>query len=158
MLAAAEAAGAATLTVFEDDAAPAPDFAARFADVIAALPADWDALMLGGEHLAPPEDLGNGLVRCVRTRRTHAYVVRDRYAPRLRALLAAGRGRPGDVWAGAMGAARVYAPCEWLVGVAAGDTAARGKARRVARGPTTWQPTQRPPRGCGCRKKSAPPA
>jgi len=63
------------LVVLEDDAILEPDLFGNLA--ARTLPADWDLLYLGGEHLATPRPVWPGLVEVVSCHRTHAYLVRD---------------------------------------------------------------------------------
>lgn len=70
------AAGVDSVLVFEDDALAPAHLLDAMDHLIAMLPQDWEVLMLGGEHVRPPLWVAPGLVRCVRTIRTHAYVAR----------------------------------------------------------------------------------
>lgn len=63
--------------VVEDDVAVPEQFRGYFAYFYAKVPPNWDLLMLGGEHQARPTPVAEGIVRCRRTARTHAYLVRD---------------------------------------------------------------------------------
>lgn len=75
--------GVESLLVLEDDVCFCPDFAARLAAFRAAVPADWDMLMLGGQNHAPPLPTGtDGVGQSVNTQRTHAYAVRGLEAMR----------------------------------------------------------------------------
>lgn len=65
-----------SLLVLEDDALFVDDFAIGVKTFARRVPQDWGLLMLGGQHISPPCVLGVGVVRCVNTQRTHAYVVR----------------------------------------------------------------------------------
>lgn len=81
LLGSAIASGVSSLLVLEDDAHPAPDFAALAADFLAKVPQDWDCLMFGGEHLREPVPIGPGVVRCMAANRTHAFALRGRMMP-----------------------------------------------------------------------------
>lgn len=70
--------GIKTLLVLEDDAVMRSDFVARSAEFLAAVPCDWDQLMLGGQHISPPKQLKPGLVQCTNCQRTHAYAIRGK--------------------------------------------------------------------------------
>lgn len=72
----AYAEGAGSVLVFEDDARVSADFPAALGRLLARLPADWEAVMLGGEHVKHPTCVSGGVLRCTRTIRTHAYLVR----------------------------------------------------------------------------------
>lgn len=62
--------------LLEDDAVIPNNFQDRMQRFLADVPEHWEALMLGGEHELPPEPVSPGVVRCVATIRTHAYVLR----------------------------------------------------------------------------------
>lgn len=66
------------VAIFEDDAAFAPDFAARLAAL--EVPADCQQLYLGGQHLARPVPGPDGLVVGRNVNRTHAYALFGREA------------------------------------------------------------------------------
>lgn len=131
--------GIGSLLVFEDDAAFVADFPARLAAFWAALPEDAGQVYLGGQHLRPPTDVNDQVVRCTNCNRTHAYAVRG--AEAIRRLYRwthagshwrgkhhidhhYGRQHPSGVPA--------YAPREWLCGQAAGpsDVATRPAGER----------------------------
>jgi len=63
----------------EDDAMLNPGFAEEVARFLANVPEDWEGLMLGGQHLTPPQAVKPGVVRVKNTHRTHAYACRGRY-------------------------------------------------------------------------------
>ena len=76
------AAGAESALFFEDDALLAPDFASRLAQLMLAVPADWQLLYLGGQHRPrfKPLPVADGVVRCRQTIRMHAYALHRRGA------------------------------------------------------------------------------
>ncbi len=65
-----------SLMVLEDDAVPCADFADDLERFMTYLPEDWDGIMLGGEHWEEPLPVCYGVVRCMKTVRTHAYACR----------------------------------------------------------------------------------
>jgi hypothetical protein len=67
------------LLILEDDIKLCSDFAAKMAAFLAAVPPDWDGLMIGGWHAATPEPVSPGVVRCMQARTTHAYALRGDY-------------------------------------------------------------------------------
>lgn len=73
----ARAAAWPAVLLFEDDVEIPPDFADTFARFWEQLPSDWDILLFGGIHLAPPEQVSANVYRTVRMLATHAYAVRD---------------------------------------------------------------------------------
>lgn len=74
-----------TIMVLEDDAVIGPDFRSRMSAFLAAVPAAWEALWLGGQHLRFGTTVRPGVVRTRYTIRTHAYVMRE---PAVRMALA----------------------------------------------------------------------
>jgi len=73
-----------SVLVLEDDLVWTPDTWARLKAFMAAVPADWDQLMLGGQHDRAPESVAPGVVRVAGCGRTHAYAIRG---PAMRDLL-----------------------------------------------------------------------
>src|ERR1700728_4775750 len=71
--------GIYSLLVLEDDAYPVANIASLSQKFLEAVPSDWDGLMLGAEHLLPPQVVSPGVVRCVAANRSHAYAVRGRF-------------------------------------------------------------------------------
>jgi hypothetical protein len=78
--------GVQTLFVLEDDAVLRSDFVARSAEFLAAVPCDWDQLMLGGQHISPPSKVKPGVLKCTNSQRTHAYAIRGKMLRDLYAL------------------------------------------------------------------------
>jgi hypothetical protein len=68
--------GLDSVLVFEDDAVFLPDFQERFNRFMAAVPADWDLIYLGGNHHDWPEVVNGEVLRCMETNATHAYAIR----------------------------------------------------------------------------------
>jgi hypothetical protein len=74
-----------SLLVLEDDLVWHDDAWTRLRSFIAAVPLDWDQLMLGGQHMGQrPQEVAPAVVRCLNCQRTHAYAIRG---PALRDLL-----------------------------------------------------------------------
>lgn len=109
--------GISSILVLEDDACPVDDFPARAVDFLARVPADWDCLMLGCEHLRPPMPIEAGMVQCLCANRMHAYAVRGRM---MQVLLEAWESAANDhcdiVLASLMGHFKIYAPHPLLIG------------------------------------------
>ena len=127
--------GVGSLLILEDDAVVVEGFAERVAAFLHIVPQDWDGLMLGGQHLEPPEiitpchGMTPGLLRVRNGNRTHAYALREPY------LSAACRHlcdyqdhakRPRFHVDHRLGMLHkqfhIYAPEPWLIGQAAGDS------------------------------------
>ncbi len=121
VLDAAIADGVGSLLVLEDDAHPAADLPARAGAFLAAVPADWQCLMLGAEHLARPTPVAPGVLRCATSIRCHAYAVRGPIMPMLSAFWQANRTDHCDlVLSALMPHYPTYAPDPPLFGQAAG--------------------------------------
>ena len=116
-----------SVLILEDDADIAEGFAENAKAFLARVPSDWEGLMFGGQHHAPPIDTGiPGIVRVRYAQRTHAYAARPSY---MRAL----QRRWGNAtvhidwqmrdW---QHQHRVYAPDPWLIGQAGGRSDIRG--------------------------------
>ena len=75
--------GLESLLVLEDDALPAPNFNSLVANFLSNVPADWDCLMLGGQHLHTPKPIAHRVVQCISANRTHAFAIRRRMMPGL---------------------------------------------------------------------------
>lgn len=73
--------------VLEDDAVFVPGFARILSELT--LPAGWELVHLGGQHLTPPDPVVPGLVKPRRMLRSHAYLAA--YPQRLAASLATTR-------------------------------------------------------------------
>jgi len=67
--------GVGRLLVMEDDAEFRNTFAADVEAFVKGAQADWECLMVGGQHMAPPVPVSDGVVRCRNTQRTHCYAV-----------------------------------------------------------------------------------
>jgi GR25 family glycosyltransferase involved in LPS biosynthesis len=110
-----------SLLVLEDDAVPVPGFAASAGDFLARVPADWDCLMLGAEHLQPPTPVAERVVRCTIAIRCHAYAVRKRMMPTLLQFWQNATNDHCDlVLASLMGHFKTYAPDPLLIAQDAG--------------------------------------
>lgn len=126
-------AGVESLLILEDDAEPAPHFRPRVERFLAAVPEDWQGLMLGGQHVgrAAPPSIASGVVRVQHCHRTHAYAVRGEYMRALYQHWVSTAGhcdhRAGELqprW-------RVYAPDPFLIGQALGKSDISNKVERL---------------------------
>jgi GR25 family glycosyltransferase involved in LPS biosynthesis len=123
VLRAALADGLKNILVLEDDAYPVPDFARRALEFVAKVPDDWDGLMLGAQHLRPPLPIGNGIVRCEASHRTHGFAVRGRFLKALHDVWGLNKTDHCDiVLSSLMRVFKVYAPDPLLIGQDAGDS------------------------------------
>lgn len=78
--------GVNSILVLEDDLTWRADGWAQLEKFLADVPAGWDQLMLGGQHVSQPEPVSNGIVRCMNCQRTHAYIVRGKALKNLNRL------------------------------------------------------------------------
>ena len=126
--------GVGTVMILEDDAEIAEGFSERVEEFLRKVPDDWQGIMLGGQHHAPPKETGiPGVVRVQYAQRTHAYIARREY---MRAL----QRRWGNCTVHIDWAMKdwqhqhiVYAPDPWLIGQAGGRSDIRGAVK-----PTEW--------------------
>lgn len=113
--------GLDSILILEDDASPIPSFATRVPDFLARVPADWDCLMLGGQHLRQPIAIGPGIVQCVGTQRTHAFALRRTMMPGLLKFWETVTNDHCDIVLSAcMRFFKAYAPVPFLIGQDAG--------------------------------------
>jgi hypothetical protein len=109
--------GVQSLLVLEDDACFRPGFSRDVATFLANVPADWDGLMLGGQHVdSVPRAVAAGIVLCVNCHRTHAYAVRGRYLRDLYQVWCSSSGHCDHVMGPFAVKYGVYAPDPFLVG------------------------------------------
>jgi hypothetical protein len=112
-----------SLLVLEDDAYPIDDLARQARRFFSRLPSDWDGLMLGAQHLLPPQVLEPGVVRCQISNRSHAYAVRGKLMEMLSVFWQANKVDHCDiVLASLMKHYMFYAPDPLLLGQEAGQS------------------------------------
>lgn len=113
--------GIRALLVLEDDACVRSDFRDKAAEFFKNVPADWEGLMLGGQHYNNhPIPVGPGVVRCRNTQRTHAYAVRGRFMRDLYQKWCSSSGHCDHVLGPFAAHFKVYAPDPFLFGQAQG--------------------------------------
>jgi hypothetical protein len=123
-----------SVLVFEDDAELCDDFRDRLDEFVQALPADWEGIMLGGQHHAPPEQVNGSVLRVTYAQRTHCYIARGNY---MRALHKRWADSPVHIdwrmrnWQSLF---KVYAPTAWLVAQSGGRSDINGRVK----GLETW--------------------
>lgn len=124
--------GVESLLVLEDDAKFAPEFDRRFAAFMEAVPKSWDGLMLGGQHMAGPLPVAEGVVRSVNVQRTHAYAVKKKYMREMYRVLVSGAGHCDHLMGPLHGEWQVYCPEPFLIAQRAGqsDITCREEAHR----------------------------
>jgi len=71
-----------SVLILEDDALPCPDFPARVAEFLAAVPGDWGMIYLGGQHLftkrRQPRPINDQVMVPFNVNRCHAFAVHQR--------------------------------------------------------------------------------
>ncbi|MFZ1978124.1 MAG: glycosyltransferase family 25 protein [Bacteroidota bacterium] len=136
--------GVETLCVLEDDFELCPKFAEKVSYFLPEVPADWELIMLGGQHGKRPTKVSRHVYRAWSTVRTHAYLVRRAAMPRVLALWEGMTGGHVDtVLAAHFKEYVAYCPEHFLIGQAAGMVSdIAGKQERLAR---FWS-TNNPPR------------
>jgi hypothetical protein len=65
--------------ILEDDAVLPQRFPEVVEEFLAKVPGEWDGIMLGGQHLRPPDIVDNGVVKVRNGNRTHAHALRGNY-------------------------------------------------------------------------------
>jgi hypothetical protein len=120
-----------SVLVLEDDLIWRPDLGARLAEFMAAVPGDWDQLMLGGQHYqSNPRPVAPGVVKCGDgrgTHRTHAYVVRGEAMKSLLALWYRTNRHVDHVMGPWQKGWNVYAPDPFLFGQGPGKSDISGR-------------------------------
>lgn len=106
-----------SLLVLEDDACFRPTFGQDVERFLAAVPDDWEGLMLGGQHYnSEPRAVCPGVVRCTNCQRTHAYAVRGWLLKDLYQKWCSSSGHCDHVMGPFSANYHVYAPDPFLVG------------------------------------------
>jgi GR25 family glycosyltransferase involved in LPS biosynthesis len=113
--------GLESILVLEDDALPSPNFNSLIASFLSNVPADWDCLMLGGQHLHTPKPIAPRVVQCISTHRTHAFAIRRKMMPGLSKFWETVTNDHCDiVLAACMSYFKAYAPDPFLIGQSPG--------------------------------------
>lgn len=130
--------GVRRLLVLEDDLCMRSTFLADAQRFLAAVPDDWDQLMLGGQHIGAARAVKPGVVRCTNCQRTHAYAIRGRMLRDLYAIWCSHTSvtHCDHIMGPVQARYNVYAPDPFLFGQSASQSDISG-----ARNPTKfWQP------------------
>ena len=106
-----------SILVLEDDLIFMPGFDESIEPFLASVPADWEGIWLGGQHMHPAEPTKiPGIVRCLHTERTHALMVRGQFLRALYRRWASSYAHVDHAAGPMMARYRVYAPEPFLVG------------------------------------------
>jgi hypothetical protein len=120
--------GVDKLLVLEDDACLAPEFAERVGAFLTTVPADWDQLMLGGQHMTGSAvPWSPGIVRCRNCQRTHAYAIRGKFLKDLYRVWSTRQGHCDHIMGPLQAGYNVYAPDPFLIGQDRGKSDISGK-------------------------------
>lgn len=123
-----------SVMILEDDADFCEGFPEKVAEFLEKVPKDWEGIMLGGQHHAPPIDIGiPGVVRVRYAQRTHCYIARREYMKALQRRW--GNATVHIDWLMRDWQHRhiVYAPDPWLVGQVGGRSDVAGREK-----PAEW--------------------
>jgi len=116
-----------SVLILEDDADITEGFPERVAEFLAKEPSDWEGIMLGGQHPAPPIPTEiPGVVRVRYAQRTHAYAARPSYMKALRRGWGNATVHIDWLMRDWQHQHIVYAPDPWLIGQAGGRSDIRG--------------------------------
>lgn len=143
--------GVESLLILEDDAVLAQRFPEVIESFLEKVADDWDAIMIGGQHLRPPDIVDKGVLRVRNGNRTHAHALRGNYIKDAYRHLcdypehARHPRQHVDHRLGQLhesGKYNIYAPDPWLIGQANGhsDVADKGFSLRFWSG----EPRPRP--------------
>jgi hypothetical protein len=116
--------------VFEDDVVFDRRFREKWPAFLAKVPADWDAIFIGGQHETHPTPVCPGVVKCHRTGRTHAYVLRGRYMRYVLDGWDQHRGHIDHWWRENQSTWNVYAPEVFLCGQGASRSDINNRPQR----------------------------
>jgi len=122
-----------SVLVLEDDADLPLDFGARVRAFLPQVPEDWQGIMLGGQHHAPPIPVSDGVVRVRYAQRTHAYAARKPYMRALQRRWGCATVHIDWRMRDWQHLQTVYAPDPWLIGQAGGRSDIRGDEK-----PAEW--------------------
>jgi hypothetical protein len=123
-----------SVLILEDDADITEGFPERVKAFLENVPSDWQGIMLGGQHHAPPIPTSMpGVVRVRYCQRTHGYAARPNYMRALQRRWGNGTVHIDWLMRDWQHQHIVYAPVEWLIGQAGGRSDIRGAVK-----PTEW--------------------
>lgn len=121
-----------SVMILEDDADICDGFSEKVAEFLAKVPSDWEGIMLGGQHHAPPIPTGiPGVVRVRYAQRTHCYIARPTYMKALQRRWGNATVHIDWLMRDWQHQHVVYAPDLWLVGQAGGRSDIRGAEKPV---------------------------
>lgn len=121
-----------SVMILEDDADLCEGFPEKVAEFLEKVPTDWEGIMLGGQHHAPPIPTAiDGVVRVRYAQRTHCYIARPSYMKALQRRWGNATVHIDWLMRDWQHQHVVYAPDPWLVGQAGGRSDIRGAEKPV---------------------------
>ena len=113
-----------TVLILEDDCRARPGFSARCQEFMDSVPADWNALMFGGQHHKEPKVIeGNPRVlRCTDAVRTHAYALRGTVIRDLYRMWTSSQGHCDNLMGPFLAHYNTYSPVPFIFSQAAGHS------------------------------------
>ena len=121
-----------SVMILEDDADLCEGFPEKVAEFLEKVPIDWEGIMLGGQHHAPPIPTTiDGVVRVRYAQRTHCYIARPSYMKALQRRWGNATVHIDWLMRDWQHQFVVYAPDPWLVGQAGGRSDIRGAEKPV---------------------------
>ena len=75
------------ILILEDDVSFSDEFIPTLSRLITNIPADWDMIFLGANHMIKPTLIGNGITKLNRAFTTHAYIVNSHMIDKLIQLI-----------------------------------------------------------------------
>lgn len=127
------------LMVLEDDAVFAEGFREKVFDFLKKVPRNWDALMLGGQHIGQPKvnpiRISDGVYKCLNCQRTHGYLIRGNLLRTFYKTLVSWKpdmeGHTDKIMGPLFSQYNVYAPDPFLIGQDEGRSDISGKVLDV---------------------------
>lgn len=134
--------GASSVLLLEDDVKFVPDFGAKLAAFMRAVPEDWDAVYLGGQMMTAPTEVVPGVLRAGGLdgiHRTHARILRGPYMKKVYQWFSSYGGHCDHIEGRHHKDHAVYAPDPWLAvqAVEAGASDINGRTPNADR---AWTP------------------
>lgn len=105
-----------SILILEDDFVLIDNFIERATEFFNHVPKDWEWVFLGGQHISTPTDIGNDIVKCHNTQRTHGYGMRGRVIKEAYIHIISTEGHVDHRYGDIEHKYNVYAPKPFLMG------------------------------------------
>lgn len=105
-----------SILVLEDDLVLCDNFTQKAQEFFNHVPKDWDWVCIGGQHLSQPADIGNNIVKCTNTQRTHAYGLRGKVIKEAYIHIISSEGHVDHRYGDIQSKYNVYAPKPFICG------------------------------------------